>query len=588
MSQTTPTLTKEEVTALAARCYRSRVEFARVFLPTWFPTKMPWVHRGIIALRTGRTDFLLDFGEELWPEDILKGTVSHWTPSDLVKIVTNFVVVVTEAKLDSKGRVVEPEVTRPIFELDYDDDTGEIRDVRIISPSLLTAIMMPRGFSKTTLENMLNLSDAVFEDEKFILYVSQTSTHSELQLATIRLQLETNDLLRAVFGNKVPERNDSNKWTDGLLELNNGVRIAALGRGGQIRGISKDAIRPSRIVIDDLQDEEGVRVEGQRQKDSDWFFRSLLPARKMFGTDISKVDFIGTLLHPEAVLPAVMADPDWQAVKFGAIDRQGEALWEYAFSLEKLAKERESYARQGKLDAFDYEYMSHLPRNDGAAFPLDRVTYVIRPDEWFEAVALVGDPAISENPKADFSSFAVVGMGKVGKIHIIDFYAEVGMDVNEQAEKFFELHFAHLANRDPTTVKHGIEAIAYQRALITTITTMQHEKSKTWGPRAYFEVIPILHGKQAKVARVQGILSPRTKAGHVSFQRHFPILETQLKDWPLGKKDGPDAVAMAIQLLDPYASLASNDDEESTDNLPGVGKLPPLTSQFRRQFARAP
>ena len=44
------------------------------------------------------------------------------------------------------------------------------------------------------------------------------------------------------------------------------------------------------------------------------------------------------------------------------------------------------------------------------------------------------------------------------------------------------------------------------------------------------------------------------------FRSHsFPILETQLKDWPNGKRDYPDAVAMAVSLLDDAAPMAGGD-----------------------------
>jgi hypothetical protein len=587
-----PTLSKAECEALAARCYRSRVEFARVFLPEWFPSKMPWFHRGLIALRTGRTEFLLDFGPEWWPADVKRGVASEWTTADLVKIVTNFVVTVKEAKYDSAGRVLEPEETRPLFALDY-DSAGAILSCRIISPSRYNATMIPRGMSKTTLLNMMNLADVVFRDEPFVLYVSETATHSVKQLITIRRALEQNLLLRTVFGNLVPERSSSLKWTDELIELTNGTRLAAVGRGGQIRGISLEAQRPTRISIDDLQDEEGVQNDAQRKKDLDWLFRTLLPAGQNFGEHLTNYDMYGTLLHPEAVLPQVIDDPDWQGVTFGLIDRQGEPLWAYAYTLEAIAALREKYARMGRLDAFDYEYMSQRPRSGFTMFPLDKVLYILRPEEWFEAIALAMDPAISADPKADFCAFAVSGMGKTGHIHLLDFYAEVGMDPADQVNKFFELHFAHLAGRmlsRPDTVKHGVEAIAYQRSLINIIKSQQFERSKTWGPRAYFPIEPIQHGKTSKVARVQGIIGPRMRAGQVSFQHRFPVLETQIRDWgaPNTKKDGPDVFAMSVMLLDPYAALAANDNPDNVEGVPGMGELAKLSDRFRAGIRKAP
>lgn len=575
------TLTKAECVALATACDRSPSEFCRVFLPEWFPSKMPWFHRGLAALRTGKLDFLLDFGDEWWPEDLVSSVPSQWTTHDLVKIVTNFVIE-TKPALRREGVIVEPAELFPLFALELAPD-GTILGISFTDPKYNNAFILPRGFSKTTLINAMNLSDVLYQREKFILYVSETGPHAVAQLLTLRNQFENNSLLRLVFGDLVPTRSETKKWGENEIEPLNGMRVAAIGSGGQLRGVVKDAVRPTRIVVDDLQTDEGCKSPTQRLNDVTWFVRVLLPARKMFGPDRTKIDMIGTLLHAEALLAILMTDPDWTRVRFGALDRQGEPLWAHAVDYTKLAELRAQAERFGQLDAFDFEYMSNVPMNDGVAFPVDKITYINRPDDWFVGKAVVCDPAISDNPKADFCSIGVVGIGKYGKIHLVDLHAQVGMEFDDQAEKFFEFHFAHCLSLPPENVKHGVEAIAYQRALVSLIASKQHEKSKTWGPRAFFEVTPIMHGKKSKNLRVQGLLSPRVKAGHVSFDHHFTIMEGQMRDWPNGKKDAPDMLAMGIMLLDPFAALNSvvegdpDDPEAVNENYAySTPSLPPL------------
>lgn len=585
-------LTEEQKREIAEAGWRSPVEFCRIILPNWFPTKMPWVHRGLAALRIGRADFLLDFGKEVWQEDIEAGTQSEWTVQDFEKLIANFVTVTKEA-VYKDGRMIEPEVTKPMF-LVARDSSGYPTGCWIADPKDDNAFIIPRGFSKTTLINALNLRDAVYDEEDFILYVSETKPHASNQVATIRTQLEENELLIAVYGDKKPNRQASEKWTDSFLELlgpidpatgmnKNGCKIAALGSGGQVRGISKDATRPSRIIVDDFQSSESMKSPTQVAADIQWYTAVLRPARKIFGKGQTKMDVIGTLLGPQAIMALLMQDPDYNRVRFGALDRQGDPLWAYAVDHAKLTKLRAEAERMGNLDSFDFEYMSTIPINDGVAFPLDKIVYVNRPAEWFVAKAIVCDPAISENPKADFCAIGALGMGKYGDIHLIDFHGEVGMGAQEQADKFFDFHFAHCLDLDPDCVKHGIEAVAYQRALISLITSQQHERSKTWGQRAYFEITPILHGRHegSKIMRVQGLLSPRVKSGHFSMERPFQTLLGQLRDWPNGKKDAPDMCAMGIQLLDPYSSqLASNENEEGEPILPTT-KLPKLNIQRR-------
>jgi len=164
------------------------------------------------------------------------------------------------------------------------------------------------------------------------------------------------------------------------------------------------------------------------------------------------------------------------------------------------------------------------------------------------------DPAISQEMNADFVAYAVVGMEENGLIHILDFFMERGMTPRAQIDKFFELKVKWECNLA------GIEAVAYQKALIHLVREEMFRKAKWYGDLAYFEVQPIIHNNEKdKITRVQGVLAPRYAAGYITHQRRFPDLEAQLQDWPYGKLDGPDAVAMAITLLDPHAGAALGD-----------------------------
>lgn len=524
-----------EVQELAAKCFRSPAEFGRVLLPHWFPLKMPWFHRGILALMTGQTDFLLDFGKERWRDED-----AEWTPKDLEKILTNFLV---SSEPDKKGAPLVP-----VFGFDGEKVTVLVSD--------RTALMVPRGYSKTTLMNMVNLRDILYQVRKFIVYVSEAAPHAEKQLGTIRAELDTNELLKTLFGELLPDRNDSLKLTEKFIELRNGAMLGAAGRGGQVRGFGKHAMRPDRIVADDLEDEESVRTDEQIKKTKNWFKGTLEPSlMEMEGAGLrGDLFIIGTMLHRDALLPALGKDPDWMWIKFGSIDRQGEPLWEAKLSLAGLEKKRRSFAALGQLPSFYLEYMSEEKQDEIKAFSLSKMIYVQKGLGVFAGLALACDPAISEDRKADFCSYAVAGIENGGHVHCLDIYARVGMRPDEQVDKFFELHRTYMVHR-PHIGRWGIEAVAYQRALISMVQAKMHEHSKTLGHNAYFEITPILHGRQGKIERVQGILQPRFRAGLISFQDRFVDLETQLDDWPQGKKDIPDSLSMAIKLLDPYAQL---------------------------------
>jgi hypothetical protein len=554
-----PLVTTEELEKLAARCYRSPVEFARVYVPDWFPTKMPWVHRGILALMKGRGEFLLDFGPEQWRDEL-----AAWTPADLQKVLTNF---------------LEEGTNKPLFRLVLDDGEPRIE----IDAKRSVCIIMPRGSSKTTLVNLDNLHDIVYQEEDFFLYVSESGPHAKKQLATIADELEDNDgvpnneLIYATFGAFKPPRQSRLKWTEDYIETKKKkkVMVGAVGRGGQIRGFGKNAKRPGKIMFDDLEDEESVQSDTQRKKDAHWFFNAARPAkRKHTGRDI----ITGTLLHTDAILNKCVVHPEFTAVRFGAIDRQGDALWSWWMDLDAIEASRQAAASVGELNGWYLEYMSEYKDDQARMFPESKLIYVSKGIERFVAISEVLDPAIAEKQESDLAAFAVVGIEPGGQKHVLDYYGKIGLDPYDMIEKYFELHFKWLAHLPPENQKHGIEAIAFQRALIPMVRMKQVEMSRTHGHKAYFEVLPIFHGKIGKVPRIKGIMKPLVWSGQVTFERQFesesgaPSLHTQFTDFPNGKiKDGPDVCAMAIAQLDPYVTLGLGEEgmaEMEQDSLP--------------------
>lgn len=570
-------VTPEQIEELAARCYRSRVEFCRVFLPEWFPTKMPWVHRGILALLTGQTEFLLDFGVEEWPTE-----TAEWTPRDLQKILTNF---------------LDEQTGKPIFRVVLDDGPPHI----VIDAKNSIGIIMPRGSSKTTLVNASNLADIVYRDEDFFLYVSETGTHAERQLGTIKTQLEDNDgvpeneLLNLVFGNHKPPRQSSLKWTENYIETLKKVMVGAVGRGGQVRGFGKNAKRPGKIIFDDLEDEESVESPAQRAKNSKWFFNAARPAKRKGGRDI----IIGTLLHTDAILNKVIKHREFTVVRFGAVDKQGDALMDWYLTLPQIEQMRLAAAEVGELAGFYLEYMSEYKDDEARAFPENKLVYINKGLEVFQAIALALDPAISDDRKADMAALACVGMENGGHKHVIESFGKIGMDSDAMLEEFFRMHFTYMKHLPHEMRKYGIEAIAFQRALIPMARAKMVEKSRPhttpdgvmhpgWGALAYFDIQPIFHGKVGKIPRVQGILKPLIWGGNVSFQHNYGPMHTQLTDWPKGLKDLPDVAAMAIALLDPYVLLGLGDDETVEQDLT-KDTMPPLYAiAGGRDFRSAP
>ena len=192
--------------------------FCRFFLREWFPTPMPPFHLGMLALKTRKVAFLDDYPDS--HEFLLNEFKYLADPGDPESAELNVFL------LDTEGHMM-----------------------MVSGPN--TAEIIPRGFSKTTIENAGNLYELLTDGTIFCVYISESQDHAERQLGNIKRQLETNELLRAAYGNVVPTRSDSEKWGASEIQLKNGGILLARGRGSQIRGLNYNARRPNRITLDD-------------------------------------------------------------------------------------------------------------------------------------------------------------------------------------------------------------------------------------------------------------------------------------------------------------------------------------------------
>lgn len=561
-------LKPDEVQELALKCYENPALFNRTFLPDWFSHPMPWVHRGMIALLSKKVDWLLEFGEEEWPAG--KGV---WDEKGLEKILNYF------------GYRSDPDDPKspmlPLFRLDKTSNGKPGKLSMYYSDRML--FIMPRGISKTTLINADNIKEICYHDNDFLVYLSETGPHAATQLDTVKRQLEGNEAIIQVFGNKKPERNDPEHWSSHMLQTTDGVTVVARGRGGQVRGLNVDGKRPSRIIFDDVEDTESVKTDEQRAKTRQWFTGDVVPALPIIqGSRSGQIIGAGTVLHGDALIINIAKDPEWITVWFGAKDPSGQMLWDKYLTEEQYNAKKRSFIRLGQRSQFRLEFDSSArPEAEQAKFDESYIRYEPRGNAETVARAIVVDPAISDKKGSDFCSFAVVGITEKGIIHLYDVRMEVGMKPQDQVDMYFKLHFLYDCTR------HGVEAISYQKALVHLLKEEMFRRGKTYGMKSYFEIDEITHGKTGKVERVEGILAPRYSAGYITHQRRFPEYEEQLLDWPNGKKDGPDAVAMAVALLDPFAAYAHEDEIDGSSKLT-KDQYKPLREEFGKDWRRAP
>ena len=521
-----PHITQDDRKALAARAYRDPVFFCKFFLPELFPMEIPWVHRGLLAILTGRCEFLV-------------------TDPQLDKIIRNF------------SWFDEEEVQHFIFTKGTDEDGNPTLNMTL---NKYTLIMLPRGFAKTTIAGIaVPLIEILYQECPFTVYVSESANHSKMQLANVKREISDNAKIKAVFGDLVPGLKEVEKWSEDFIETRTGVAAAARGRGGQLRGLNHRGNRPGKIIVDDVEDKESVSTEAQREKTRTWAYADLMPALprvKGEGTIVA----LGTLLGSDCLLETWRKDPVWTVVKMGALDADGELLWAANMNVKDLEVTKRSYALAGNLHLFYMEYFNEARSPEDQLFRQEFFQYC--PPEGTLSTAIYVDPAISANRRADHAVISVWGISQSGLLWKLDQWGGLGKTPREIVDNYFRLSKLWNCRR------HGVESNAYQAALVHLLREEMFRKKQ------YFEIEAVTH-KTKKEDRIIGILVPRYSAGYVRHARKFPESEIQAIDFRRGieqKDDYLDADAGCVALLDPWAAQAAGKDL-SADEYPPLEEV---------------
>ena len=315
-------------------------------------------------------------------------------------------------------------VARPYFPLETPPFHKEILDLISDKNNRRIGVIAPRGHAKsTTVDMTYPLWAGCFQQEEFIVIISDTYTQAAEFINALKDEFENNPKIKWLFGNM-----KGDDWQDGEFVLSNGIKYAAKGSGMKIRGIRHRHTRPTLMIFDDIENDENIKSAEQRQKLYHWFTKAAIPALARGGRAV----IIGTILHFDSLVNKVMKQQDvfksWQTRVFYAItteeDGTERALWPEHRSLEKLRAMRDDPGDQDFIGSitFAQEYQ-HKPFSEEDA--------IIQPD-WIKecepsqvpdkhtrlARVLTVDPAASERQTADFTAMIVADLYTDGNVYI--------------------------------------------------------------------------------------------------------------------------------------------------------------------------
>lgn len=444
------------------------------------------------------------------------------------------------------------------------------------------AIAAPRGHAKSTIVSLVYvLWCALYLKERLILIASNTTEQAAALLKDIKHQLKENPLLISdfpeIFRGKKPK-----PWRDNKIQLPNGVMIRAYGAGQSPRGIKNDKYRPGLIIADDLEDEEKVESEEQREKLRSWFSGTLLNT----GTPDTNVIVIGTILNHNSLL-ANLVDPErtpgWDGKTYKAIEKfsENQKLWERWSAIFRSREEyREETGLAGAKKFFRFkkqillegtkvlwpEWESYydlmvMRETEGDIYfqrekqncPLDPKQCIFKKENmhfWdnefrdtqhlIEAVGRHGffygacDPGLGRSAKADYTAIIVLLKDVRTKILYVIAADILHCSPDQAIQRIVDYSGIY------KLLRFAVESNNFQQLMIDNLKHHLLEK----GRKVFIKSLNHSSQKRARIAS----LEPYVSQGLLRFNSKHQELLRQLLQFPMAKNDdGPDALEMAVE-----------------------------------------
>lgn len=406
----------------------------------------------------------------------------------------------------------------------------------------------PRGFGKTTINQLCIAYSCVNGLDEFIVLIEKTYTEAAEVLEAVREEFKLNDEIIRVYGDltkvNAKGRDQSNiKDSEGDFFIN-GVRLRAKGFDTPIRGLKSRHSRPTRVIIDDCESDEHIDNVEQRAKYLNNYIKGVIPA---VDNDTGVIKMFGTILHDDSLLNTLINNHKGKIYR--AWDEERNLLWASNWTVEKLEQKREEMRIEGKGDSSFYQEYFNEPLND------DDQIFRKEMFHYFNALQLedikkkphriytLVDPAISKKTTADFTAIVTVLVDELNRVFVLEI-TRARLDPLETIQAIF----AHYERHNPYFV--AIETTAYQKALKFFIEEEKKRKESTVKTMMVIEIRPTID-KVTKISKLQPKYAI-ANVFHNSDDPNTPILEHELIRHPKQVHDDiADCLSNIIEIIIP-------------------------------------
>lgn len=396
---------------------------------------------------------------------------------------------------------------------------------------------LPRGFGKTTVNQLAICFIVAHELKKFIVVIEKSFTEASEVLNVVREEFTNNEMIRMVYGNLIKADSsgnfdDKNKDAQGDLFVG-GVRLRGKGFNAPIRGLKSLAYRPDLVFVDDVEEDTHIKSDEQRLKYKQNYSKGIVPALDVD----SYVKVTGTILHFDSLLQNLIDQFDgsiYAAFDTSSPSPEETLLWPERWTYNRLMERKEQMEMEGKGSSAFYQEYCNQPIDDlSRDFKIEWLHHYWSPKDQslrnkalFRTICI--DPAESKKQNADFTAVTVVDTDQ-DNFWYVRYVKRYRVNSAELIALIFELW----QRFKPQVI--GIERKAFE----DQIKPFMDVKSQETG---VFPVVRELeHGGVRKEDRIRGALQGRFEAGRILFEEDATddtrLLQGEAYDFPFGKND---------------------------------------------------
>ena len=228
----------------------------------------------------------------------------------------------------------------------------------------------PRGFSKTTVLQTCCDFSIVNKLDRFIVIIEKTFTEAAEVIKGVHDEFIDNERILMAYGELVNKAWDVKKELQVRVAKNaeakgdvfiNGVRLRGKGFNKSIRGLKTRQWRPTRVILDDIEEDDHINNPEQRHKYEQNYNKGVQPAVDVDGT----IKMFGTILHQDSLLNNLIANHGGKIYKAHegndpATAPQESFLWWSRWSRERLIAKRKDMMSSGQsTSAYSQEYLNN-------------------------------------------------------------------------------------------------------------------------------------------------------------------------------------------------------------------------------------